>query len=217
MRARNTSQKHGDKRFFRRGRLIASVFNVVSYSAVFLLVNLALAGKLMALDAKFGQPYPFMATGSDVRSVLTEMGRRVGVTVRIDPGVQGEVSADNSQGTVQTLLDEVLAQTGATWWYDGVILYVEPQDGLNSSLIISQGLGIPEIETELAGLDLLDDRFPLMSTADGAVIRVIGPRGYVEQVRNLIETLIQTRRARTGTPEEVGLFIPRVFHGRALN
>ncbi|MEM9341886.1 MAG: hypothetical protein AAGA87_02460 [Pseudomonadota bacterium] len=198
-------------------RLIARVFKVVSYSAVLLIASLALTGKTMALDAKFTEPFPYVAMGSDVRAVLSDMGRRMGVTVRIDPAVTGEVSTENSQGTVQTLLDETLAQTGATWWYDGVILHVEPQDGLSSSLIISQGLGIPEIEAELATLDLLDGRFPLMSTADGAVIRVIGPRGYVEQVRNLVETLIQTRRARTGTPDEVGLYVPRVFHGRVLN
>lgn len=82
--------------------------------------------------------------------------------------------------------------------------------------MISQGLSLEAIRTELRTLGLLDDRFPLTSTGDGSVIRVIGSQGYVAQVRTLIETLINTRRARTGTPDELGLYVPRVFHGRAL-
>lgn len=170
----------------------------------------------MALDQNFSQDFPYVAMDADVQSALGDLGRRTGVTVRLDPSVQGNVSLDNSDGSVLSFLEEALSQTSATWWYDGVILYVEPQDGLTSQLVISQGLSLDAIRTELGTLDLLDDRFPLASTGDGSVIRVIGPAGYVAQVRTLIETLINTRRARTGTPEDVGLYVPRVFHGRSL-
>ena len=193
------------------------VFKVSSYSAAFLLLSLVIGGKAMALAQVFKRDFPYVTSESDVQKSLSDMGRRIGLTVRLDPSVSGAVSVDNSAGTVETFLKEVVAQTGSTWWYDGVILYVEPQSGLTTALVISQGLSLSDISEELERLDLLDERFPLASTGDGAVIRVIGPQGYVTQVRSLIETLIATRRARTSTPDEVGLYVPRVIHGRAIN
>ena len=195
-------------------RLFPTVFKVSSYSAVFLLVTLMTGKQAMAFDAIFDQDFPYVTSESDVQKSLADMGRRMGVVVRLDPDVSGAVSIDNSSGTLASFLEEVVVQTSATWWYDGVILYVEPQDELTTALIPSQGLPLSEIRGEMARLDLMDDRFPLVSTRDGALIRVIGPGGYVAQVQTLIEGLIQTRRVRTSTPDEVGFYMPRVFHGR---
>lgn len=157
-----------------------------------------------------------MAAGADIQKAMSDMGRHAGFTVRIDPAVQGNVTVDNAAGSIETFLDEAMTQTRAIWWYDGVILYVEPKEGLSSALMVSQGLSLVALRKEMEALDLFDDRFPITATGDGAVIRIVGPQGYIKQVQNLADTLITSRRARTGTPEEAGLYIPRVFHGRAL-
>lgn len=79
----------------------------------------------MALDQDFSQDFPYVTAGADVQKALSDMGRPAGVTVRLDPAVQGRVLFDNSAGSNQSFLEEAVSQTSATWWYDGVILYVE--------------------------------------------------------------------------------------------
>ena len=191
---------------------------VLSYSAVFCAVmnaapHIAAANPLEA-ERRLSEPFPYVGSEVEVRAVLAALGRRAGLTVRGD-GVEGTVSVDNAGGTIRTLLDDVAADAAATWWFDGLVVRIEPVSALTTRLLLTQGLPVAEVETELASLGLRDDRFPLTASADGSIVRIAGPSSYVEQVAALIETLIAARRARTGTPTEVGLYAPRVYYGRA--
>lgn len=168
-------------------------------------------GMAMASDEIFDQNYPYITSEANVQMVLSDLARRAGIVVRTDEAVSGSVTIDNQAGTIGDLLEETLSQVGATWWYDGMILYVEPQSSLSTALVVSHGLRLGLIESELEALSLSDTRFPLKSTADGSVIRVVGPRGMVDQVTQLIEILIETRRALTGTPHDKRLYSPRIL------
>lgn len=58
--------------------------------------------------------------------------------------------------------------------------------------------------------------FPWRTTADGAILRVTGPKGYVEQVLLLINTLADMRRNRSSGDRTQGLYVPHVYYGRTL-
>ena len=205
----------------RRRRTISDnlriAYKVMSYSAVLSLCMVRAEARTLEVETVLETPFPYMTMEADLREVLGDMGRRVGVTIRVNDAVRGSVSVDNADGDVGSMLDSVLSQVGATWWFDGLIFYVEPQASLQTRLMVSQGLTLREIEGEMRSLQLTDPRFPVTATADGSILRVAGPAGYVDQVVALVETLIAARRAQTGTPAELGQFRPRVFYGRAIN
>lgn len=170
----------------------------------------------MASDPIFDQDYPYITNDADVQMVLTDLGRRAGIVVRVGNGVSGKVSIDNQGGSIGALLEEAVSQIGATWWYDGMVLYIEPQSSLSTALVVSHGLPLEVIEKEVAALSLKDSRFPLRTTADGSVIRVVGPEGMVNQVTQLISILIDTRRALTGTPVDKRLYSPRILRNAEI-
>jgi type III secretion protein C len=186
-------------------------FKKLTSFGVYLLLTFSVGGVAMASEEIFDQDYPYITKDAEVQTVLADLGLRAGIVVRTDEAVTGRVTIDNQQGTIGDLLEETLSQVGATWWYDGMILYVEPQASLTTALVVSHGLRLPIIESELEALSLSDTRFPLKTTADGSVIRVVGPRGMVDQVAQLINILIETRRALTGTPQDTRLYSPRIL------
>lgn len=196
-------------------RLAASAFVMVALFA-------ALPGEAQdaaTFDAPassvFDETFPYQASGVAMRQVVSDVARATGLIARIGEGVNGEqVTMRNEDGSVVEVLDEAASQAGATWWYDGAILHVEPAANITNALVNPRGLTRAFIYRELDALGLRNDRFPLWATADESVIRVTGPRGYVEQVVGLIATLIEVRNSRLGGSEETSFYIPRIYHGR---
>lgn len=195
-----------------RGSFMAlTLLGAVFVMSVVTMVN-AQSANMDRLDV--GRRFPYQATSVDVEQALNDMSQHTGLTLKVSDKIDGSVSIDNSDGSVATFLDDVVSQVGGVWWSDGFIVHIEPQSGLASKLIMSQGLSLVAVKDELDDLGLLDKRFPLTTTRNGAVIRVVGPDTYVAQVESLIGTMIRTRRAYTSTPEDSEVYLPKIFHGR---
>lgn len=188
---------------------------LIHRAGVLLLVTGFAASAALAADA-LDEPYPYQASEADVRQVLADLTRRTGYPALVHEAVRGSVTIANGSGNIADLLDEAASQTRAIWWFDGLVVRFEPSDGLTTAFLDSRGIPVERIRAELQALDLFDPRFPLRASADAAVIRVTGPAGYVEQVTAVVARLVAVREGRRGEGEAVGLFLPRIYHGRTL-
>lgn len=168
----------------------------------------------VAADTVLNREFPYQASQVAVGQVIADLGRASDLVVRVGEGVDGTVTLRNASGTVGDVLNETAAQIGAVWWYDGAIVHLEPASETTSAFVNPRGLTRAFIDREMDALGLSDPRFALWATGDEGVIRVSGPRGYVEQVVALIGTLIEVRHSRTGGGDEAGFYIPRIYHGR---
>ena len=162
-------------------------------------------------------PFPLQASEADVRQVVSEIARRSGVGILVSDDVRGDVTIRSTDGSAADVLTEATSQVQAIWWYDGSIVHVESASRLTTVIISPNGLTLQAVQSELEALDLYDPRFPIRTSSDGSIFRVSGPEGYVSQVVALIETLAEVRRLQASGDEEFGLYLPRVYHGIALN
>lgn len=164
--------------------------------------------------------FPYQASAADIEQVLSDVTRQAGVVARIGDAVEGEVTIDNGDGRLADVLDQTASQVGAVWWYDGTILHVDSDATLTTLFVDPQGLSVEAITREMEALGLYDPRFEIRSSSNGAILRISGPQGYVDQVVSLITTLNNARRlGLVPAGEEAGenasgLYLPRVYRGR---
>ena len=166
-------------------------------------------------DELMGRSFPYEASGVDVRQVLEDLSRRSGTPVLVGEGLRADVTIRNAEGSVADLLNQVAVEAGALWWFDGVAIHVERGDAIESALVEVRGVEIETILDQLAGLGLTDTRFPIRATGDGALVRVVGPAGYVQQMAAIVSALVEIEVARrSGVADPPAAFVPRVYYGR---
>ena len=166
-------------------------------------------------DELMGRSFPYEASGVDVGQVLADLSRRSGVPVLVGDGLRADVTIRNADGSVADLLNQVAVEAGALWWFDGVAIHVERGDAVGSALVELRGVPIETILGQLSGLGLTDARFPIRATGDGALVRVVGPTGYVEQMSAIVSALVEVEVARrSGAVDPPAAFVPRVYYGR---
>ena len=166
-------------------------------------------------DELMEQSFPYEASGMDVREVLGDLSRRSGTPVMMGDGLRADVTIRNAEGSVADFLNQVSVEAGALWWFDGVAIHVERGDSIQSALVEIRGVPLETIEEQLSALGLVDMRFPIRATGDGALVRVVGPAGYVEQMSALVSALVEIEVARrSGVTDPPAAFVPRVYYGR---
>jgi len=172
----------------------------------------------------FARPFQYVVINQDVRGVLTELGRNVGVPVilsdKVGGRVRGEVvertksqKSQKSQETAGEFLTRLAEANGLTWYFDGSILYVSVDQEFSTQLVEVGTLTSDAIVAELKRLTLMDDRFSVRSAGDVGLISVSGPPAFVAIVRQVVEKLRpppaiagddpRVRVFRGGAPAEV--------------
>lgn len=159
--------------------------------------------------------FPYEASDASAQQIFLDVSRRAGIVARLGDGVSGNVTIEGGGRSLVEVLNETSSQLSATWWFDGAILHVDSDETLSTVFVDPMGLSVRTIERELEALGLYDPRFALRASSNGAILRISGPRGYVDQVIALIETLNQSRRF--GAPVRDGdtsaYYLPRIIRG----
>lgn len=77
----------------------------------------------------FEQPYPYVVIEQDVRKVLSEFGRNIGIATTVSDKVRGVVRGNTQTGETAASFLHWLAQTqGLVWYVDRKTLFVSAQD-----------------------------------------------------------------------------------------
>jgi len=166
----------------------------------------------------FARPFQYVVINQDVRGVLTELGRNMGVPVILSDKVSGRVRGEvvertKSRQTAGEFLNRLAEANGLTWYFDGSILYVSVDQEFSTQLVEVGSLTSDAIVAELRRLILMDDRFSVRSAGNAGVISVSGPPAFVSIVRQVVDKLRppapvagddpRVRVFRGGAPAEV--------------
>lgn len=153
-----------------------------------------------------GKPYEYVVIDQDVRGILTEFGRNLGVPVVLTEKVRGRARGEIRSKTADEFLKEISAAQDLTWYFDGSVLHVSADEEF-STQIIDAGVDGGSLTRELDRLGLSDRRFVIRATRNSAVVGVSGPPAFVAVVRQTAERMKPPPRVAGEDPRV------RVFRG----
>lgn len=132
------------------------------------------------------EPFPYEAKDVTMQSLAKELTQKTGIPVIGNRPSGGSFAVDNTGGSVRQLLDRLEADGRTLWWWDGGAIHFEAPDSITSTLIPLQGVSVDELIQQVSALGIDDVKYPIMSNPDARFVRVVGPQGYVDALRELI-------------------------------
>ena len=161
------------------------------------------------------RPYQYYIVEQDLRTVLEEFGRNLGLRMTVSPAVQGRVKGNLPQSSAKGFLEALGRAYGLDWYYDGFTLNVSAiSEGRNRQVELND----LSFEAAVAGVrqaGLFDERFQIRTGPSRSVAVVSGPPRFVEAVTEAISSLARRPPAPAPaaalTPPSRG--VVRVFRG----
>lgn len=159
--------------------------------ALFVLAALSgLVGPASALEPKWPLgPYKYLVIDQDVKDVLSEFGRNIGVPVDVSNEVTGRLRGRLPMVTAKDFLDKLCDSYGLVWYFDGSTLHVNTRSEVKTELIDIGRLPSNQLTARLTALGIADPRFPVRSTPHGGVVSVSGPPSYIALVRRTLTAM----------------------------
>lgn len=156
-----------------------------------------MGGEVRAAIPNWGrEPYTYVTVDQELQQVLREFAANIGVTIQISPNVQGTVRGRLPSLPPEQFL-ELLARTyGLLWYYDGIVLYVNALDEVESKMIKLNTISVDTLARSLVELDIDDPRFPWTVSEAQGILYVAGPPRYVQLVTQTAELLDSSQAVR---------------------
>lgn len=169
----------------------------------------------------FERPFQYVVINQDVRGILTEFGRNIGVPVilsdkvggRVRGEVVGRAKSPGNRPSAGEFLNQLAEANALTWYFDGSILYLSADQEFSTQLIEVGTLSPEAVVTELKRLSLLDERFSVRSAGNAGLLSVSGPPAFIAIVRQVVDKMRpppavagddpRVRVFRGGAPAEV--------------
>ena len=180
--------------------------NVRRRLAIMMLVGAGLLAPLQADAAQIhwrNDHFSYLAQHKPLKEFIQEFAANQGLTVSIDPAVEGTVNG-RFDLTPQSMLELLASSFGLTWYFDGSVLYLQTSGDTGSEVIRLTTSTVDTLRATLESLSITDDRFPIAYDAERNTMLVSGPRRYVELVK-------QTARAIEHNETSRGVADIRVF------
>jgi type III secretion protein C len=170
------------------------------------LLGALLAGVLAPLQAAEvrwrTEKFAYVTKGQAVRDFLRQFGASQGLTVVVDPAVEGTV-VGNFNLTPQSMLEFVSTTFGLIWYYDGNVLYVYPTSEARSQILRLNYTTADRLRQTLTKLGITDKRYPITFDASANTALVSGPKRYVELVEQSARALDQNESSRGASDIQV--------------
>jgi len=142
----------------------------------------------------------------DIPEVLTEIGQQIGVRVAATPAVQGKVHGRLPSLPAASLLDQLAAIHGLTWYFDGAVLQVATLAETRAQVLALGPVPAAHLAQTLDALGIADTRWPLRRDDQDALVMAAGPPRYLELVNEALAALAKSGGAQAPV---------QVFHGAA--
>jgi type III secretion protein C len=153
----------------------------------------ALAGLVgPALSADLPLPpgsYNYLVIDQDVKGVLLEFGRNVGLPVDVGDQVKGRLRGQISTATALEFLEGLCKSYGLIWYFDGTTLHISAKSEVRTELVNVGRLPPAEAAEKLKALGVSDERFPVRTTEDTGIVSVSGPPPFLTLVRQTLTAL----------------------------
>jgi type III secretion protein C len=136
------------------------------------------------------EKFSYLTRGQSLRDFLRHFGSSQGLTVVVDPAVEGSV-VGNYNMTPQSMMEMLSVQHGLIWYYDGNILYVYPSSQAQSQTIRLNYGTVAQFRQTLVKLNIPDKRFPITYDKETNTALVGGPKRYVDLINEVAQSLDQ--------------------------
>jgi type III secretion protein C len=148
------------------------------------------------------EKFAYVTKGQAVRDFLRQFGASQGLTVVVDPAVEGTM-VGNFNLTPQSMLEFVATTFGLIWYYDGNVLYVYPTSEARSQILRLNYTTSERLKQTLTKLGINDKRYPITFDASANTALVSGPKRYVELVEQSARALDQNESSRGASDIQV--------------
>jgi len=139
--------------------------------------------------------FSYVAQNKPLKDFIREFAASQGVTVVIDPDVEGSVNG-RFDLTPQSLLELMATSFGLSWYYDGSVLYVQPAGDMSSEIIRLSSTTVEKLRSTLRSLGIVDNRYPISYDSKRNTALVSGPKRYVELVKQTARAIDQNELTR---------------------
>jgi type II secretory pathway component GspD/PulD (secretin) len=138
-------------------------------------------------------PYKYLVIDQDIKGVMAEFGRNIGLPVDVSDQVKGRLRGQlaPATATAREFLGNLCESYGLVWYYDGAVLHINTKSEIRTELINIGRLSPGEVGEKLSALGVADTRFQVRSTEDAGVISVSGPPPFVSMVRQTLAILLR--------------------------
>src|SRR5262245_34490432 len=159
-----------------------------------ILARLLAAAALLALPAPASSadvnwprgPYNYIVLDQDVRDVLIEFGRNIGLPVKLSDQIRGRLRNLMPDGEAQDFLRRLCDSQGLVPYFDGYVLHINTVAEIRTEVLPLGGrMTVDEAMERLRKLGLEDARYPLRSSSDG-LVSVSGPPPYLSLLRQTL-------------------------------
>lgn len=141
--------------------------------------------------------FQYVAKDQDLRDLLQEFADSRGFALHLSEGVQGNVDGQFDMAP-RALLEFLAARYGFLWYYDGAQLHITPSSYLRTEVILLPVGMADQLHMTLAGLGILDGRYPLQIEGEGLRVVISGPSRYVDLVLQIADSMRQPENSATG-------------------
>jgi type III secretion protein C len=158
-------------------------------------------------------PYKYLVIDQDIKGVLVEFGRNVGMPVDVSDEVKGRLRGQvtAATATAREFLDSLCDSHNLVWYFDGAVLHVNAKAEIRTELVGLGRFSPDEAREKLTALGVADARFPVRTTDNASVISVSGPPKFVSMVRQALRPPPPAQEDPRGDEVKV-----RVFRGGAI-
>lgn len=138
-------------------------------------------------------PYLYSVVDQDLKVVLNELGRNVGLRMQISDKVAGRVRGNIPHETSKEFFVNICKSYGLEWYFDGFIMHVSSADENGTGIIDTRGFRVSDVKDMLRSSRIYDERFPVEGATGARNLTVSGPPSYILLVERLVSSLTQAR------------------------
>ena len=173
---------------------------------------LTLFGAEVVMAADLQQPYPKAVLDLDVRDVLKEFGKDLGILTVVGADVKGNVKQLDTTLNARAFLDEVTAAAGATWYLSSGVVYVDPVSMISQRIFDIANVDLDALMLSFESIGIDSSQLPFSFSSDGNIAFVSGPDRFLNTVTDIIA--LNGGRILTDEEKEAEADLPTVFRGR---
>lgn len=140
-------------------------------------------------------PYKYLVVDQDLRDVLTEFGRNVGVVVKVSEALSGRrLRGKMPEGNAEQYVKQLCDSYGVVWFYDGAVLHFSAEAEMRSEQINLGPITSDAITKKLQSKGFIEARYPIRPV-DSHTVSVYGPPPYISFIR---QTAIAMQKGHGG-------------------
>jgi type II secretory pathway component GspD/PulD (secretin) len=136
------------------------------------------------------QLYRYMVVDQDVRDVLTEFGRNIGVPINISGAVTGRrVRSEFAAVGAREFLQRLCGDHSLVWYFDGTVLHVNTESEIRTESVSLRAVRSDRLVARLNALGIADPRYSIRTTDKARIVSVSGPPPFLAMVRQTVAAM----------------------------